>query len=241
MSFEDGTVVDAKNAATLPADVRLRLSQSVPTALASLHDIDLDLIGLGQLRRPGSYVQRQLKVWRRQLDGLGIPQDSMLHRVAASIDSDEPVVHDSVLLHGDFKLENLVCTGGGDVAAILDWELASVGDPLADLGWLLAWWAGPLDQGRWIAPPAPTAGGFTDRDAVATAYAAHSGRDLAALPYYTAFAYWRLSCINTTTRARFLGGAMGEKALDVEALEEQIGWQLRRARALLTGNELDLV
>ncbi|KWX57517.1 phosphotransferase family protein [Mycobacterium sp. NAZ190054] len=236
MSFEDGYVVSRENAEKLTSDAKQSLGQSVPDKLAELHALDLDHVGLGDMRRPRTFVQRQLKVWRRQLDGLDVP--ARVHQVAAILESDEPAESKPVLLHGDYKLENLICTAGGDVTAILDWELAAVGDPMADLGWLLAWWAEPGDPGRWIVPPASTAGGFPRRRDVAEVYAQRTGIDVGTLPYYTAFAFWRLSCINTTTRARFVAGAMADKVMDLDALDQQIDWQLDRAAALLAGDRL---
>ncbi|MFI5612066.1 phosphotransferase family protein [Amycolatopsis sp. NPDC051903] len=229
MDFVPGRTLSPDTAAALSPEVKRTIGRRLPEVLARLHALDVTEIGLGELRRDRGYVERQLRRWQRQFDALDVPTASPLRAVAGRLAARVPAPQGTSLLHGDYKAENVLLTPEGDVAAVLDWELTSVGDPLADLGWLLVWWALPDNPGKWISPPATLAGGFPGHADLVDAYAARSPLDVSDLPYYVAFSYWRLSCINTTTRARFVAGAMGDKELDVAALDAQVEWQLTEA------------
>jgi len=113
-------------------------------------------------------------------------------------------------VHGDFRLGNVISGVDGTVRAVLDWELATLGDPLADLGWLMASWGRPADT----APPTiegpNQVGGYPDGDALVARYAERSGRDVADLDFYVAFARWRAACIQAGVYSRYEGGALGE-------------------------------
>ena len=123
----------------------------------------------------------------------------------------------------------------GQLRAVLDWELATLGDTLADIGWLLSYWTEPGDVGR---PPsdAPSAApGFPTRDAVAARYAAATGRDLSDLGFYVAFARWRLACIGEGVLARYNAGVMGDDGADTAGLAESVVHNAEAARAELRG------
>jgi aminoglycoside phosphotransferase (APT) family kinase protein len=116
------------------------------------------------------------------------------------------------IVHGDYRLGNFLVREGR-IAAVLDWELCTLGDPLADVGYLMNNWVAPGE-----APPggldvSPTAaGGFPAREEMLARYAAASGRDLSGIAYYRAFSYWRSAAINEGVFARYLHGAMGRSA-----------------------------
>ena len=99
----------------------------------------------------------------------------------------------------------------GSVVAVLDWEICTLGDPLADLGLLHVYWTGPNDDASAWNGSATTAPGFLDRGDLAERYAAVSGRDITHLPFYISFAYWKLACILEGVYARYLGGALGQR------------------------------
>jgi aminoglycoside phosphotransferase (APT) family kinase protein len=101
--------------------------------------------------------------------------------------------------------------GAGHVIAVLDWEICTLGDPLADLGLLQVYWTGPDDAASAWTGNATTAPGFWNRDRLAERYADVSGRDISSLDYYVAFAYWKLACILEGVYARYLGGALGQQ------------------------------
>lgn len=209
------------------------IARSLVTTLAEIHDVDLDAVGLTDMRRRGSYVERQLRRFSGSVERLpeSGARDRLL-RMRNDLASAVPDEGDVRMLHGDFKLGNIIVSDAGDAVAVLDWELASTGDPAADLGWLVASWAQPGD-GRWLVPPATLGGGFPDRNEVAAIYEEVAGRDLGHLDYYVAFAYWRWSAINLGTRQRFLDGTGAGAHLDIDALDDQVSWQCDRATELL--------
>ncbi|MGH3276675.1 MAG: phosphotransferase, partial [Streptosporangiaceae bacterium] len=114
---------------------------------------------------------------------------------------------------------------------VLDWELCTLGDPLADVGTLLMYWS----QGTSTAQPVTAMPGFPTRDEIAARYAAASGRDLADIGFYVAFAYWKLACIMEGVYIRYATGAMGSGAAEAEALGERVAASAARAMELLEG------
>jgi aminoglycoside phosphotransferase (APT) family kinase protein len=126
----------------------------------------------------------------------------------------------ATIVHGDYRLGNFLIRDA-KVAAVLDWELCTLGDPLADIGYLLNNWAAPGENppsGTDITPTA--AGGFPTREELIELYAAASGRDLSGIAYYRAFSYWRSAAINEGVYARYLKGAMGRRDVDLTRFEE---------------------
>jgi hypothetical protein len=117
----------------------------------------------------------------------------------------------ATLVHGDYRLDNCMVDAKGNVIAVLDWEICTLGDPMADLGLLMVYWTGPNDEASAWANSVNTAPGFLNRADLAARYAQASGRDISQLDFYVAFAYWKLACILEGVYARYLGGAMGQK------------------------------
>jgi aminoglycoside phosphotransferase (APT) family kinase protein len=115
----------------------------------------------------------------------------------------------ATIVHGDYRLDNCMVDAAGDVVAVLDWEICTLGDPMADVGLLEVYWSGPHDAVAGLAAPATAVEGFLDRNDVLARYAAASGRDLSRVNFYVAFAYWKLACIVEGVYARYLNGAMG--------------------------------
>ena len=113
------------------------------------------------------------------------------------------------IVHGDYRLDNCMTDDDGNVIAVLDWEICTLGDPLADVGLLMVYWT-EADDAMPMLLTAPTAqDGFLSRAEVLDRYADASGRDLSQIDYYTAFGYWKLACIVEGVYARYLGGSMG--------------------------------
>ena len=184
--------------------------------LADLHAVDPDAVGLGDLRRDGSYLQRQLRRWHRQVHDSAVPDLATVDAVHERLVTRAAALPPSQvrIAHGDYRLGNLAVSPEGKVRAIFDWELATLGDPLADLGWLLASWGRPGDP----APPT-IAGpnqvpGYAGGDELAARYAERSGRDVAELDLYVAFARWRSACIGAGVYSRYAGGVMGADEAD---------------------------
>jgi aminoglycoside phosphotransferase (APT) family kinase protein len=113
------------------------------------------------------------------------------------------------IAHGDFRPGNLAVGPDGRVRAVFDWELATLGDPLADLGWLMASWGRPGDTAAPTIPGPSAVAGYPDGDELVARYAERSGRDVGDLDFYVAFARWRSACIGAGVYSRYAGGVMG--------------------------------
>ncbi len=210
MGFVDGPIVrNAEAARDLPLEQRARATESIVDTLAAIHAVDVDAVGLGDLGRREGYVERQLKRWQGQWEQTktrDLPQIDAVHdRLATAVPEQGP----AAIVHGDYRLDNCILDAEGDIGAVLDWELCTLGDPLADVGQLLMYWAEPGDSSA-AAPDAPTTvEGFGSRSEVAARYAKVSGRDLAEIDYFVAFGYWKLACICEGVLKRYRAGVMG--------------------------------
>lgn len=213
MGFVDGAIVrDAADAEVLlPRSVRPHVGETMIDALVALHAVDPTAVGLGDLGRHTDYIARQLRRWSAQWDASAdgtIPAVPETHRrLAASI----PPQQRTSIVHGDFRMDNVVLSTDGDVTAVLDWELCTLGEPLADLGMLLVYWVSPGERTDYLLSGTPTAaGGFDDRNAMIDRYAQGTGCDVSAIDYFVAFSLWKLACIGEGIRVRVKAGAMGD-------------------------------
>lgn len=229
------TISDPAAAVALPDAARRDLGERVAAVLGRLHRLDPVALGLGDLIRAEGLLERQLRRWHGQIAKLPELTTPAIEEVHAALAERVPAAAREALVHGDFKLANMRVDERGEVLGVLDWELAAVGDPGVDVGWLLASWAEPDDGGAWSVPPPTTVPGFCSRAELATAIAAHSPVAPERLDYYVAFALWRWACINEGVVFRFSRDAMGGRRIDLEAVRRQIRWQLRTAADLLAG------
>ncbi|HEU0103799.1 MAG TPA: phosphotransferase family protein [Mycobacteriales bacterium] len=233
MEWVDGLVpADATAAAALPAAARARLTLQLADVLADLHRLDPASVGLAGWARDGDYLQRQLRRWHRQIHGSGSTHLALADRVHDLLLACPAGAEDRVV-HGDYRAGNVLVGPDGTVRAVLDWELATLGHPLADLGWLVASWTSAGDRLPTVTASPSELPGFGSSEELVQRYAQRSGRDVAALPVYEAFARWRSACINAGVRARYLAGAMGDDGFDVSGMDEQIREQLVAAGDLV--------
>jgi aminoglycoside phosphotransferase (APT) family kinase protein len=216
MDFVDGRVVRGEHdAEALSPQQRRAAGESLVDVMAAIHSVDVDAVGLGDLGRKEDYVARQLKRWYSQFQGsdaqvdsgLGLPAVHEVHdRLSASI----PPQQGAAIVHGDYRLDNCMLDADGSVMAVLDWEICTLGDPLADVGLLWVYWSDP-DEGAVLPQASPTAlEGFPRKAELIERYASTSDRDLSDLGFYVAFGYWKLTCIIAGVYARYAGGAMGD-------------------------------
>ena len=219
MDFVDGVVLDSpESAEVLPVELRRGASEHLVDVLAQLHAADIDEIGLGDLARREGYVERQLKRWTTQWANSRTRELPAIDRVAEHLARHVPEQQGVVVAHGDYRFGNcLTDVESGRVAAVLDWELCTLGDPLADLGYLGVYWVGADGQGRHNDPT--SAPGFISYAEVVERYAERTGRDVSGIDYYVAFSSWRLAVISEGVYARYLHGAMGDQA-DPAVLEQ---------------------
>lgn len=211
MVFVDGDVIrDPSDAESLLTHQQRRaVGQGLVDVLASLHAVEPDQVGLGDLGPREDYIARQLRRWRRQFEQVAsrdLPEVFELHDLLADR---IPPQGPARLVHGDYRLDNVV-VGDGEVRAVLDWELCTLGDPLADVGGLMTFWADPTHERSPVLAAPTTVDGFPPRDEIAARYAERSGRDLSDLDYYIAFAHWRLAVILEGVYERFSSGAYGD-------------------------------
>jgi aminoglycoside phosphotransferase (APT) family kinase protein len=211
MDFVAGTVArDIPAGEALAPPVRARVSESLVDALADIHAVDVDAVGLGDLARRDGYIERQLRRWTKQYEATRTRDLPAMTRVPEILASRIPPQGDAGIVHGDFRLDNCIVDADGTVLAVLDWELCTLGDVLADLGLLMVYWAEPGDEAPALDSPPTTVQGFLTREQMVARYAARSGRDVSNLDFYIAFASWRLACILEGVHARYQAGAMGE-------------------------------
>ena len=228
MAFVDGAVVRtaADADARLPVADRVMASEALVDTLVAIHQVDVDAVGLGDLGKRTGYVARQLKRWRGQFEQsrevTGVPlalADEVHDRLVASMPDD----HEATLVHGDYRFDNVLLGPGGSVDAVLDWELCTLGDPLADVGLLLVYWNDPGDTTQSLAGSGATAAaGFPRKTDLREMYAEKSTRDLSHLDFYVAFGYWKLACILDGVYTRYAKGAMGSDGASWEAFGQSV-------------------
>lgn len=232
MDYVAGDVLhDAESARRLSEQVRYALGEQAVDVLAELHLIDPDSVGLGQLGRKEAYLARQLKRWTKQWQATKTHEIPEMEDSARLLQETMPEQVGATIVHGDYRLGNMI-VADGRIAAVLDWELCTLGDPLADLGYLLNDWVQPDEPGEHDVPT--VAGGFPGRELLCERYAAATGRDLTAINYYRAFSHWRLAAIGQGVYKRYLVGAMGDQEMDLEAYKANVHQRARAAFSLLT-------
>lgn len=193
--------------------VRHRIGMSMVEAIASLGAIDYRAVGLSDFGKPDNYLGRQVGRWKAQLASYAeLPgwtgPDTIpgVDEVADWLDEHRPVTFRPGIIHGDFHLGNvLVCRKSGDLAAVVDWELSTIGDPLLGLGWLLATWPeGDVPRATDVA--ITPWDGFATPDELVMHYAVVSGRDLSQIDWYVVLACYKLGIILEGTHARACAG-----------------------------------
>ncbi len=210
--FNPAVELSAEAAGSL--DVRRRLCLSTAAAAATLAAVDHVAVGLADTGNPAGFLERQVGRWRSELesysslDGYGGPELPGVDALGDWLEDNRPTHWRPGILHGDYHLANVLCDHRtGSVAAVVDWEMTTIGDPLLDLGWLLATW--PDDDAE---APAVLAGGVralagaVTRDDLVREYAARSTRDLSAVDWYVALACYKLAIVLEGTHARACAG-----------------------------------
>jgi aminoglycoside phosphotransferase (APT) family kinase protein len=218
MDHVDGRVLrDAAAAQQISAEARAHAGASIAHTLARIHAIDPDAVGLGDLGKKEDYVARQLRRWSGQWEKSKTRELPAIDEVHRALQERIPEQGPAAIVHGDYRLDNCMTDDDGEVIAVLDWELCTLGDPLADVGLLAVYWNDPDEGSALVTSPTSTEG-FPRRQQVLDAYAAESGRDLSQIDYYVALGFWKLACIVEGVYARYLGGAMGRDR-DASAFE----------------------
>jgi aminoglycoside phosphotransferase (APT) family kinase protein len=229
MRHVDGVILHELDDALegLDRDARRVAGLRLAEVLADLHAVAPEDVGLGDLGRREDYVARQLRRWTRQYEA-GTLELPGFREVHAALSQAIPPQGPATIVHGDYRHGNVVHEPTGEVAAVLDWEVCTLGDPLADLGYLLLMWPKGDDAERWIGSAA-AADGFPTAQELLDRYAERSGRDVSRIDFYVTFAMWRIAAILAGVYSRYVGGVMGEVPDGVEHFAEQALGYARRA------------
>ncbi len=210
MEHVDGLVLRTRQdgANVTPGQAR-ELSGLLAGMLAAIHRVDAVSVGLGAFGRPDGYLRRQFARWQRQWELSSTREVPGYARLVARLADGLPAEGEGTLVHGDFRVDNALVTLGPrpGIAAVVDWEMSTLGDPLADLGLTLTYWADPGDE-EWLAvgvgATVTASPGFLSRAEFAARYAELTGRDLSGIGYYMAFACFKLAAVLEGIHARFL-------------------------------------
>ena len=179
MGFVDGHVIRDRALAerALTPAARAHASESIVDTLAAIHAVDLDAVGLSDLGRHEGYIERQLRRWYSQWNQQKTRElpavDEVHERLLDAVQTQGP----ATIVHGDYRLDNTIVSTAGDVVAVLDWEICTLGDPLADVGLLHVYWTGPHDEATAWDSQSTRPEGFAGRDEMLARYAATSGRE----------------------------------------------------------------
>jgi aminoglycoside phosphotransferase (APT) family kinase protein len=170
--------------------------------LVRLHGVDHEAVGLGGFGRPGGYLERQVRRWYQQWERSKTRELPLLERVVARLANEIPDSSRAGIVHGDYRLDNVMFSADlKTILAVMDWEMATIGDPLADVGLMVVY----TDRSE-LAPTPSVPEGFPSGAELAARYAAATGIDVAHLDWYIAFGNYKLAVISEGIHARYLQG-----------------------------------
>jgi len=201
MEFKDGPVMWEPHLPETTVDQRRAIYKAMNTTIARLHLIDIDKAGLSDFGRPGQYVARQIKRWSGQYRQSASGEIAEMSALMEWLPDALPAEQKAALVHGDFRLDNLILTADkNQIAAVLDWELSTLGDPLADFTYhLMQWKMPPSKTGAGTGSLANhdlEALGIPDLDSYVAHYCQQTGRDnIENLNFYFAYNFFRLAAI----------------------------------------------
>lgn len=211
MEFVDGLIVRvASDAASWSSADASQATDALIGGQVAFHTLDLGAVGLADLGRHDNYVSRQLKRWRTQVERADARPLPIAHEIHDELVRRTPPERAApALAHGDYRFDNVVLSPDLSLAAVLDWELCTTGDPLADFAWSMQYWADPGDEFTWLPDPPTATASFPRRAEVIDRYAAATGFDLSDYSFYEAFSWWKQACIVEGVYARRLAGSRG--------------------------------
>lgn len=224
MEHLDGLVIDDMSAArSLDETQRAAVGRSMAENLAAVHAVNLDSVGLADLARRSPYALRQMRRWTRQWDASKTRDLPELARLTERLSARIPMQDEVTLVHGDFHIKNVI-TRGDAVVGVLDWELSTLGDPLADVGTLLAYWPQQGEIGTADRTSPSTLAGFPLRSELVDTYARSSERDVTNVPFWHVLGLWKIAIIGEGVRRRSIDNPMARSlaetptATDIETL-----------------------
>ena len=234
MEFVDGQIFRTiDDALSIEPTDRTAISESLTDVLASLHSLDVNAIGLGGLGRHDGYIARQLGRWHQQFTASKLREVPLVDAVHNKLAKRIPTQQAVSVVHGDYRLDNTMIGAKYRVAAVLDWEICTLGDPLADIGMLTVYSPTADDANPPLGSAATMAPGFLTPTQMTNRYATQSPLDLSDMNFYVAFGFWKLACILDGVYTRYKSGAMGNDGFDFTAFDEQVQNLAVRAAAVL--------
>lgn len=219
--------------AWVPEERRVILAHSFFDVLADLHAQDPDALGLGDLGKKENYVGRQLntwyKSWQASIEGAQL-DDPRAHELKDYFLANMPDQGPARVVHGDYGLHNVLIGRDSTIAAVVDWEISTLGDPLADLAYALNQWTRPGEGIEGDTAPT-TRPGFPERQEMAERYAARTGRDISKLDFYVGFNRWKTAAIVHGVYARYMEGKKSSDGIDLDLLRRRITMAIDQAAA----------
>ncbi|MFK8019319.1 MAG: phosphotransferase family protein [Pseudomonadales bacterium] len=238
MEMVDGLVIrDTQSSKGLTAAQCLRATESLVDAQIAFHTIDLETIGLADLAKHDAYLERQLRRWKKQVDAADARSVPAFDELHYALEASIPNANNKPgLAHGDYRFDNTILNSDFEIAAVLDWELCTIGDPVADFIWSLNYWAEPGETTYWLMDPPTLNSNFPSRQHVIDLYQSRSGIDVEqSYAWYQAFSWWKQACIVEGVYARLLKGAQGGmKIAAPELVAERVDEYLVKATGFAT-------
>ncbi len=215
----------------VPEELRLTMCHSFIDVLAALHSVDPDEVGLGDLGKRDSYVGRQLKTWYRSWTSSvekAEYDDPRVHEMREYMLAHLPEQGPARIVHGDYSLHNVLVGADGHLSAVLDWEISTLGDPLADLAYAINGFrdAGSSIPARKTVTSMP---GFPTKGEMAERYAEKTGADISRIDYYYGFNHWKSAAILHGVYARYRAGNKSSEGVDLEQMKENIARRTQQA------------
>jgi aminoglycoside phosphotransferase (APT) family kinase protein len=226
MDKVDGVILRTPAELTaLSGDEARRCSEGLIDVLVAIHAVDYRAAGLAEFGHPDGYVERQVRRWGEQWERSKVNDvpaiDELARRLRAALPESPP----PTIVHGDYRLDNtmLAADDVGKIIAVLDWEMATLGDPLSDLGLFLVYWGRDQSNLGGAARTMGSTDGFLSREEVAERYASASGRDVSQLDFYEMLASYKLAIILAGIHARYvMGKTVGEGFEHIGVMVETI-------------------
>ena len=239
MEYVDGFIaVDATEVARrFDEDDRRRIGEELVDVLVRLHSVVPEDVGLGDFGKPQGYLERQVRRFSEQLEQIRYRETPEMDELARRLKASIPPERQPGIVHGDYPLDNAILGPDGKIIAVLDWEMCTLGDSLADMGLLRMYWGGPTSSQIAIGSVSVmTLPGFPTWEEAAALYQKKSGTDLSGLDFYTVLAHFKLGVILENMYKRFLGG--GTVGAGFEMIGQQAVLLAQRGLAVADGSSI---
>lgn len=215
---------------------RTRLAEVFVDTLAALHEVDYAAVGLREFGRPEGFMERQVRRWAGQWEASKTHSVSAIEELGERLAAGVPAQPRTGIVHGDYRIDNVVynLSDPSRIDAVLDWELSTIGDSLADLGNLMLYWRAPGERQLSLIPGITHLDGFPDREEMLQRYEERSGIEVSEIGFYQAFAHYKFAIITQGVSARSKAGAMGGQ--DFGDLDDDVQYLGESGLAYLKGS-----